>query len=286
MKIRFIINPVSGVGKQIGIEDFIANQISNYDIVYTKKAGDATEICKQAVSENIDAVIAVGGDGTVNECVRGLVNTSTALGVIPCGSGNGFAYHIGMERKIEKAITQLRNPTIDTIDSCSANGINFVNVSGIGFDAHIANLFSNLKKRGFINYVKLILKELNYTAQIYTINYDGIQRRVKAYMISFANASQYGNDAKISPSADIKDGLIDFVVVKNFPKWKIPYFLYRIAKGKVHLSKYVEIIKCEKMEINTDNTLLHLDGEPYKTNNPIEIKILPKSLKILSPNEK
>ena len=105
-------------------------------------------------------------------------------------------------------------------------------------------------------------------------------------MISFANASQYGNDAKISPSANIKDGLIDFVVVKNFPKWKIPYFLYRIAKGKVHLSRYVEIIKCEKMEINTDNTLLHLDGEPYKANNPIEIKILPKSLKILSPNEK
>ena len=102
-------------------------------------------------------------------------------------------------------------------------------------------------------------------------------------MICFANASQYGNDAKISPMADFKDGLIDFVIVKDFPKWKIPIFIYRLLTGKIHLSKYVEIIQSKKMTINSESTLLHLDGEPMNFNNPIKINIFPKSLKILIP---
>jgi YegS/Rv2252/BmrU family lipid kinase len=284
MRIRFVINPISGTGKQKGIEEYIAKYIENSEIIYTEKAGDATSISKEAAKENIDAVVAVGGDGTVNECLKGLVNTNTALGVIPCGSGNGFAYHIGMNRTAEKAIIQLKNTKIETIDSCTANGAPFINVSGIGFDAHISNLFSYLKVRGFINYVKIILKELSYKPQEYTIKYKDIERKVTAYMISFANASQYGNDARISPMANIQDGLIDFVIVKNFPKWRIPLFLLKVTTGKVHLSKYVEIIRCQHMEINASNTLLHLDGEPYKASNPVKINVLSKSLKILMPN--
>ena len=145
MRIRFIINPISGTGKQKGIEKYITKHLKNYEIFYTQKAGDASRMSKEAAADNIDAVIGVGGDGTVNECLIGLVNTNTALGVIPCGSGNGFAYHIGMKNKIEQAIIQLKDTRIEQIDSCSANGAPFVNVSGIGFDAHIANLFSELK---------------------------------------------------------------------------------------------------------------------------------------------
>jgi len=200
MKIRFIINPISGTGKQKGIKEYITKHLENFEIIYTKKVGDATRISKEAANENIDAVIAVGGDGTVNECLKGLVNTNTALGVIPCGSGNGFAYHIGMDRTIKKAVKQLKKTQIKHIDTCTANGVPFVNVSGIGFDAHIANLFLTLTERGFINYVKLVLRELRYKAKEYTISYNNIERKVTTYMIAFANASQYGNDAKISPS--------------------------------------------------------------------------------------
>lgn len=285
MKIRFIINPVAGTGKQKGIEQYIANHLDNYEIVYTQKPGDLTKLSKEAVSKNIDAVIAVGGDGTVNKCLAGLVNSNTALGVIPCGSGNGFAYHIGMKRKIEDAILQLKNTRIEEIDSCTANGKAFVNVSGVGFDAHIANLFSSLKERGFINYVKLILKELTYKPQEYTVKYHKGQKKVSAYLIAFANASQYGNDARISPMANIQDGLLDFVIIKKFPRWKIPLFLLKVIRGKTHLSKYVEIIQCQEMQISTKNTLVHLDGEPYKTSNPIKVKLLPKSLKTLIPND-
>jgi YegS/Rv2252/BmrU family lipid kinase len=284
MKIRFIINPISGTGKQKGIEKYITKYFENFEIIHTKKTGDATRISKKAVNENIDAVIAVGGDGTVNECLKGLVNTNTALGVIPCGSGNGFAYHIGMDRTTEKAIKQLKNTRIEIIDSCTANGVPFINVSGIGFDAHIANFFLTFTERGFIKYVKLILRELSYNAKEYTINYNNKERKVKAYMIAFANASQYGNNARISPMADFKDGLIDFVIVKDFPKWKIPIFIFMLLTGKIYLSKHIEIIQCEKMTIKAENTLLHLDGEPFKASNPIEITLLPKSLKILMPN--
>lgn len=286
MKIRFIINPLSGTNKQKDIENCIAKHLNNYEIVYTKKAGDATILSIEAVAENFDAVVAVGGDGTVNECLVGLVNSNTALGVIPCGSGNGFAYHIGMGRTVEKAIIQLKDAKIETIDSCAANSTPFVNVSGIGFDAHIANLFAGLKERGFINYLKLILKELTYKPQEYTLNYDESQMKVSAYLIAFANASQYGNDARISPMADLQDGLLDFVIVKDFPKWRIPLFLLKVVRGKTHLSKYVEIIQCQKMQISAKNTLLHLDGEPYKASNPVEVKLIPKSLKILMPNGK
>ena len=285
MKIRFIINPVSGTGKQKDIEKYINKYLKDFEIIYTEKNGDASKISKDAAEKNIATVIAVGGDGTVNECMKSLINSNTALGVIPCGSGNGFAYHIGMNRNIEKAVKQLNNTSIEVIDSCSANGIPFINVSGIGFDAHIANLFLTLTDRGFLKYVKLIIRELNYKAQEYTIQYNNIERKVKAYMIDFANASQFGNDARISPMADLKDGLIDFVIVKDFPKWKIPMFIFKLLTGKIHLSKYGEIIKCQKMVINAKNTLLHLDGEPFKSSNPIQVAILPKSLKILIPNE-
>ena len=285
MKIRIIINPISGTGKQKGIEEHITKHLDNFEIIHTRKSGDAIRISKEAANENIDAVIAVGGDGTVNECLKGLVNTNTALGVIPCGSGNGFAYHIGMDQTIEKAVKQLKNIQVKHIDTCTANGVPFVNVAGIGFDAHISNLFTTLKIRGLINYLKIILKELSYKPQDYTIKYNDIERKVTAYMISCFNASQYGNDAVIVPMADIQDGLIDFVIVKDFPKWKIPLCLLKVITRKVHLSKYVEIIQCIKMTITAEDTLIHLDGEPFKSSNPIEITLLPKSLKILIPNE-
>ena len=286
MRIRFIINPISGTGKQHNIKYYIGKYFNDYEIFYTEKRGDASIISKDAVEKNIDAVIAVGGDGTVNECLKSLTNTSTALGVIPCGSGNGFAYHIGMYKKPKKCLKQIKEAQIKRIDSCIANNIPFVNVSGVGFDAHIAKLFSKEKERGLRNYIKLILKELNYKPQEYSIKYDKVERKVKAYMISFANGSQYGNNVIISPRAKLDDSLLDFVIVKEFPKWKIPLFLIQIATGNAHLSQHVEIIQSREMKIQCKNTLLHLDGESKESNNPIEVNLLPKSLKILIPNEK
>jgi len=285
MRIRFIINPVAGTGKQNNIETLIEKSIKHpYEILYTKESGDATILSQQAIKEGVDIVVAVGGDGTVNECAKALIDSDTALGVIPCGSGNGFAYHFGMNKNIPEAVKQLNMCKITVIDSCTANNERFVNVSGIGFDAHIANLFTNINERGFVNYLRLIAKELSYKPKIYKLEYEGKIIEVKAYLIAFANASQYGNDAMISPLASAKDGLIDFVIVKSFPKWKIPALLFNIAKGKTHLSRHINIIRAKELKIYSEEKLIHLDGEPHVCNSPINIRIKEQSLKIFMPN--
>ena len=289
MKTKFIINPIAGTGKQIGIENSILNivdkTIFDYDIEYTKSPNHATEITKNAVKNNYELIISVGGDGTASECAKELIGSKTGLAVIPSGSGNGFAYHFGVKRKINEALKQLHSNKFILIDSCKINNQKFINVSGLGFDAHIANLFASNKKRGFLSYIKLTLQELFYSAQEYEIEYENISRKIKAFAIVFANASQYGNDARISPLSKVDDGLIDFVIINKFPNWKIPFFLIDVLRGKTHLNKNVEIIRSKKMLIKSDKPMVHLDGEVKNLKNPINVEIEEKNLKLFIPNE-
>ena len=286
MRIRFIINPISGGGKkQKYVERLIKSHIIHqYDIFYTKKQGDASLICKDSIKLSIDIIIAIGGDGTVNECVKELTNTETALGVIPCGSGNGFATHIGMSQNLKSAIKQINNCHITHCDTCLINNHSFVNVAGIGFDGHIANLFSNNKIRGFKTYIKLIFEELSYNAKNYIIKYNGKEEKVKAYFIAFANTSQYGNKMYISPKASINDGLIDVVIVKEFPKWRILLFLLKMRIKRIHESKYVKIIKTKEINILAEDIISHIDGEPIKIKEEIHVITNSNNLKIFKPN--
>ena len=289
MKTKFIINPIAGTRKQVDIENNILKNIDknifDYDIEYTLKPNHATEISRNAIKEKYELIVSVGGDGTASECADGLIGSETALAVIPCGSGNGFAYHFNVRRNIEDALKQLNSNKIKYIDSCLANNLKFINVSGIGFDAHIANLFASTVKRGFLSYIKLTLKELFYKAKLYKLEYDDISREVNAFAIVFANASQYGNDARIAPNAIEDDGLIDFVIIKKFPNWKVPLFLIDVMSGKTHLNKNVEIIRTKKMLIESDFPMVHLDGEIKKLSNPIEIQTINKNFKVFVPNE-
>ena len=206
MKIRFIINPISGGGKHKGIVDRFDNLLDthrfDYDYVFTEYSQHATALSQKAVQEKVDVVVAVGGDGTMHECATGLVGSSTALAVLPCGSGNGFAFHFKMDADIEKALVQLNSCEFRLIDSCTANGLPFFNVSGVGFDAHIAQLFATTTIRGFMTYIKLVLRECAfYPAQTYTLEYDGKTESHQAVIISWANATQFGYNAQISPQS-------------------------------------------------------------------------------------
>ena len=287
MKTKFIINPIAGTGKQHDITNKIKKLLEkdrfNFDVDITERPNHATELSKKAIKENYELVVAIGGDGTVSECAKALIGSETALSIIPCGSGNGFAYHFNINRKIDDAILQLNNNQIKYIDSCIGNNFPFINISGIGFDAHIANLFASTKKRGFFSYIKLTLRELSYKAKEYEISYNSISKKIKAFAIVFANASQYGNDARIAPNAITNDGLIDFVIVKKFPNWKIPFFILDVLRGKTHLNKNVEILKLKELIIKTDNKIVHLDGEVKKVISPISIKISDKKLKLFVP---
>jgi len=288
MKLRFIINPISGSGNNI-ITDLIKDNLNHdkfeYEIFYTKRKKHASDLSEDAVEKNIDVVVAVGGDGTVNECAKALIGTKTALSVIPRGSGNGFAHHLKIDNDVVTCIKNLNKSFFSEIDSCIANGKSFLNVSGIGFDAHIANLFSKNTTRGFISYIKLILKEcILYPASTYIINYENKTKVFKAFFISWANTSQFGNNAVISPFSKINDGYFEICVVKKLPKILIPVLIYRLFNRSIHHSKYVEIIKCKKAKISCTNGLSHLDGEVYDLGKEIEIKINHLSLKIFTPN--
>jgi len=289
MKTKFIVNPISGKNKQKNIEQILDRYLDknrfDYDISYTKKKLHAKELAEQAIKDNHKIIVSVGGDGTLNEITSEVIGKDIIVGVIPAGSGNGFALHFNIHNNIIKAVKQLNSSKIKEIDSATANGMNFINVSGIGFDAYIAKLFSKSIERGFLNYIKLIFKNLGYKAQDYTIEYNDQRRKINAILISFANASQYGNNFKISPNAKTDDGLLDFVIINDMPRWKIPIFLLKIARGKIKNSRFVEIIKAKEMKIISNEEIIHLDGEPKSLKNDLTIKIKPKSLKILVPNE-
>ncbi|MDG1189056.1 MAG: diacylglycerol kinase family protein, partial [Flavobacteriales bacterium] len=233
----------------------------------------------------IDVVVAVGGDGTMHECAKGVLGSNTALAVLPCGSGNGFALHFKMESELEKAIIQLNSCEFRAIDSCTANGMPFFNVSGVGFDAHIANLFATTKVRGFMTYVKLVLRECAfYPAQQYTLEYDGKTETHKAVIISWVNATQFGNNAQISPESKVDDGLVDICILKDFNRLKVPLLLYRLFTERIQHSKYMKIIRTKSVKISCQNGISHLDGEGVDLGSSILINTVPKSLNIFVPH--
>ena len=288
MKIRFIINPISGKAQHKKLENSIEKYLDmnrfEFDYFYTERPKHATQLSRQAVKDNIDIVVAVGGDGTMRECAIGLLKSNTALAVIPCGSGNGFAFHFGMNSDIYKAIQQLNRSKIKTIDTCTANGLPFFNISGVGFDAHIAHLFANTKVRGFSSYVKLVLRECaNYPAQDYTLEYDGKKEVCNAVIISWANTTQFGNGAQISPESKVDDGLTELCVLKDFRRYLVPVLLYRLFTGKIHQSKYMTIIKTKSIKISCQNGQSHLDGEGHDLGHKIHIDTRPKTLKVFIP---
>jgi YegS/Rv2252/BmrU family lipid kinase len=287
-KVLVLINPVSGVGKQKDIAKFFKLHIDKekirIDIKYTGYAGHARELARSAVGR-YDIVTAVGGDGTVNEVGSELVGTDTALAIIPTGSGNGLARYLKISMRPERAVKQLNDHVIKKIDTIKINEFRSLNVSGIGFDAHISHLFAKMKQRGLISYIKLVVREFgDYKACKYNLMIDGKKLSQKAYLISFANSSQYGNNFYISPDAKIDDGYIDVCVMNKFPKIAAPVLL--ISKmNKENVGGYLEkIVRAKNVEIEHPKALLgHIDGEPVFLGKKVSVSIDPLSLNVVVP---
>lgn len=289
-RIAFIINPISGTNNKRNVKSKIENYFSDKDtdinISLTTKAGDAIQFASQFADKGYDAVIAVGGDGTVNEVVNGIKGKSIALGIIPSGSGNGFARHIHIPLRTEKALKVINNFYTTEVDTMTINGRISVNVSGVGFDAMVADKFQKLSKRGISSYAKIIIQELpKYKAQLYSITIDGKEIERNAFLISIANSSQFGNNAYISPKASITDGAIDLCIVNKFNKLESPIFAQRVMLGTVDRSKYVEIIRAKKIEIKQENNIYHLDGDAMIDGNKLNIEINPGALNMIIPEK-
>ncbi len=284
----YIINPASGIGRQKDMEKLIRKEsdASRWDIevVFSTECEHAFQLSRQAAGK-YDIVVAVGGDGTVNEVGRGLLNSSSALGIIPTGSGNGLARFLQMPFKVNKALKVINHGYIKAIDVIKLNDSYSLNVAGVGFDAYISHLFAEKKRRGPLAYMQLISKEFpKYRSDHYNIVIDGKPISINAFLISFANSSQYGNNFHIAPQAVIDDGLIDVCLIKDFPKYTAPALLISLLDQSIDKSKYDKIVKARNINIKHDKPLLgHVDGEPVNFGTEVNIEIMPLALKVVVP---
>ncbi len=285
-KALFIVNPISGGKKKDDVPQLIEKHLDtdafDYVIVFTNSVSHARQLAKEAIGK-YDIAVAVGGDGTVNEVASGLVGSDVILGILPFGSGNGLSRFLSIPMDIQKAIENLNTGHTELIDSAEMNGQPFFNMAGMGFDAHISEVFSHNKKRGFLSYIKAAISEIAvYRPQQYHIIVDGKKYDREAFMLSLANSSQYGNDMHISPKASVQDGLLDVCVIKPFPAYRLPEMGFRMMFKKVEGSKYLEIIKGGHITINRQSSgPIHLDGEPQIADANVKVNIVPRSLKVI-----
>lgn len=265
------------------IKQHLDSAIFEFDTEYSTGVTHARELAANAAGA-YDIIVAVGGDGTVNEIASAIAGTDTVLGIIPFGSGNGLARFLTIPMDVIGALKTINMGRTITIDAAKMNGQWFFNMAGMGFDAHISHVFANgSKKRGFFSYFKSSLKEIaNYKAQSYRIDIDGSVYDREAFMLSMANSSQYGNNAHISPHASIQDGMLDVCIIKPFPLWRFPEMGLRMFTKTAEGSKYVEIIKGQNIRVTRNGQgPIHLDGEPQVAGDDINIEVQPGTLKVI-----
>ena len=225
--IVFITNPISGTISKAGIPELVEVHLDHarfsYEFVSTQYAGHATLLAQEAAARGADIVCAIGGDGTVNEVGRGLLGTETAMAILPCGSGNGLARHLMLPMDLKRCLDIINLDTVETLDSGVINGHPFFCTCGMGFDAFISMKFAEAGKRGLMTYVEQMLREgLSYKPETYEIEDEMGSKTYKAFLISAANASQYGNNAYIAPHASMSDGLLDVIIMQPFSLIEAP----------------------------------------------------------------
>ena len=285
-KLLFIVNPISGTSDKTSLPEIISSNLDlskfDYEAKLTEYPGHATDMAK-AAQNDFDIVVAVGGDGTINEVARGLINSNTAMGIIPCGSGNGLARHLLLPINIKKSINIINQCDIRDLDFGTINDHPFFCTCGMGFDAFIAEEFAQAGKRGPFTYVKKILLDwFRYQPETYEFNDEKRTRRIKAFLITIGNASEYGNRAYICPKASLCDGLLDVTIIKPFKFSAAPRMAFQLLRKTLDLNPHVETFSCKHLHIHrTQPNFVHYDGDPTKAGSDIDIAIHEKGIKII-----
>jgi diacylglycerol kinase (ATP) len=286
-KIAFIINPFSGTGKKEDIPALIQQMLDAtlYDpeIVYTEHPGHGTELARSFVDKHFQIVVAVGGDGTVNEVGQSLVHTNTSLGIVPIGSGNGLARHLGIPMNVKKSIKQLNRSEPILMDYGMVNNRPFFCTCGTGFDAYVSTEFAKGKKRGIMSYVeKIITGYFSYKSQNYHLLGDGIDLNSKAFVITFANASQWGNNAYIAPQASVQDGKLDISIMSSFPIIAIPTLALQLFAKTIDKDLFMTTLRSKDITlVREESGPFHYDGEPYEEGKEIQIRTVADGLKVM-----
>jgi YegS/Rv2252/BmrU family lipid kinase len=289
--IVFIINPISGTQSKRAIlrliDEVIDRERFDYRIVRTQYAGHAVEIAHEAAEAGTDLVVAIGGDGTINEVARSLVHTSTALGIIPCGSGNGLARHLHIPMDPRAALSLINDYPTLCIDYGIINGRPFFCTCGVGFDAFVSLKFADSGKRGLLTYLENTLHEsLTYEPETYEIENEEGTVRYKAFLIACANASQYGNNAYIAPQASLTDGVMDITILEPFTVLDVPSLAFQLFNRSINRNSCIKTLRAKKIKIHRQHGgVLHFDGDPVMDGKDIEVEIIPQGLTVLAPSE-
>lgn len=290
-KIVFIINPISGTQNKEAILKWIGEKLDKekyvQEVLYTERAGHAVEIAAQKAEEGVYAVIAIGGDGTINEIARSLVHTETALGIIPCGSGNGLARHLQIPMEAKKAVDIINEGGVELIDYGKINEVPFFCTCGVGFDAFVSLQFSKAGKRGPLTYLeKTLLESLKYRPETYELEMDGSTLHYKAFLIACGNASQYGNNAYIAPQATLNDGLLDVTILEPFTVLDVPSLSFQLFNKTINQNSRIKTFRCQTLRIHRSKPgVVHFDGDPMMTGENIDVKIVKKGLQVIVPRD-
>lgn len=291
-KIVFVYNPISGSRRLIPvvpiIERFTDTDLYDFSIVSTQYKGHATELAREYAARGYDAVIAVGGDGTVNETGCGLIGTDTALGIIPCGSGNGLARHLGIPMDPYKAVKWLDKSIFTEIDYGMMDHQPFFCTCGVGFDAKVSDSFSKSGSRGVLTYLESIMKEIaTYHNETYKLSFDNSSETFEAFFITCANADQWGNNAYVAPTASLQDGLLDVIAAHPFSVVDAPLIAFQLFNRQIDRNPNVSVRKCRELTITRiQEGPAHYDGEPVTLGREIHIELKQGGLKVLIPDKR
>ncbi|MCF0198102.1 MAG: diacylglycerol kinase family lipid kinase [Bacteroidaceae bacterium] len=286
-RIRFIVNPISGTQTKQAIVELIPQLLDasrlEWEIEYTQFAGHASALAREAVKLGFDVVVAVGGDGTVNEVARALVHSRTALGIVPCGSGNGLARHLFIPMKPEGALRILNDCRIETLDYGTINGREFFCTCGVGFDAFVSEKFAQAGKRGLLTYIENTLKiGLTYKPETYEIEIDGEPKTYKAFLIACANASQYGNNAFIAPSASMSDGLLNVTIMEPFNVLQAPQIAMQLFNKSLENNSHIKSFVCKKVHIHRQaEGAVHFDGDPMVCGADLDVELIAGGIRMV-----
>ena len=284
--IAFIVNPISGTKTKNRVAKLIRElldpQLFAPTLVVTEYAGHATQLAQQFALQEYYAVVAVGGDGTVNEVASGLLGSNTALGIIPNGSGNGFARHLDISTRMNRAIEMLNSSEVIHVDYGLVNDIPFFSTFGVGFDAVVAHDFAD-SSRGFKGYVQSIFKDLfQYKPESYHLEGEGVDLTTTAFLINFANAGQWGYDAYIAPKASVQDGWLDVAVVTEFPMTAAAGLALSLFTKDIDENLHMNTLRAKEITLTRENEgAVHIDGTPTQMGKELHVKIVEDGLKVL-----
>lgn len=290
MRLAFVINPNSGSDRKtdrVALVKALAPAHHDYDILHWEKVEDADRIFSEVRAGGYDIAVAVGGDGTVSQLAEALCGTGIALGILPFGSGNGLARHLGVSMKKEKAMALIDSGKIVQMDRGYLNDRSFFCTAGMGFDALIGKRFADSPTRGFRAYFNITVSELRrYKPERYKIRFDGQELEREAFLITCANAGQYGNNAWIAPGAKINDGILQLAILKPFRWWNAAGLARRLFNKSIHESSFVETYAARRFEITRQHDgPIHYDGEPGMMQQTLEVRIEESALRVLVPND-